>query len=246
MDKFFAYFYYKTILMKKTALFLCLIASLYSCKDNSSQSAENPVSDNEQTQIEPEEDTPAMAIAKAHGYDRWAEVDRLDFTFNIDRGEMHIERSFNWYPKQDKVTFINGMDTITYKRTEVDSVSLGADQTFVNDSFWLLAPLHLAWDSGTTFSEPVKEVAPISGKMMNKLTLTYSNEGGYTPGDAYDLFYEDDHLLKEWIFRKGNQAEPSMITSWEAYQDVGGMKMATMHQDSTKTLQLHFTGLRVN
>ncbi|PQB05910.1 hypothetical protein [Aureitalea marina] len=231
--------------MKKTALLLCLLAVIFSCKNSSSEETEKQEDVKSTELVQEQEMTPAMAIAKAHGYDNWQNVNRLDFTFNIDRGEMHIERSFNWYPKEDRVTFINEADTVDYVRSQVDSLSLRADQTFVNDSFWLLAPLHLVWDEGTTISEPSQEAAPISGGMMNKLTLTYSDEGGYTPGDAYDFYYGDDFLLTEWVFRKGNQPEPSMVTTWEAYKEVGELTMATMHKDSTKTLQLHFTGLKV-
>ena len=239
------YFYYKTNYMKKISLFLALIALLFSCKNNQEQTPENQEQTQEQTEVIEQEDTPAMAVARAHGYDQWQDVNQLDFTFNIDRGEMHIERSFMWFPRENRVIYISGADTVDYVRSQVDSLSLRADQTFINDSFWLLAPLHLAWDEGTTISGPVQEAAPISGELMNKLTLTYSDEGGYTPGDAYDFFYGDDLLVKEWIFRKSNQPEPSMITTWETYQEVGGMMMATMHQDSTKTLQLHFTDLKV-
>ena len=239
------YFYYKTIHMKKTSLLLALVALLFACKNNENQAPENQESTEWESEFTEQDDSSAMTVARAHGYEQWQDVNQLDFTFNIDRGEMHIERSFKWFPKQNRVVYISGTDTVDYVRSEVDSLSLRADQTFINDSFWLLAPLHLAWDQGTTISGPTQEAAPISGEMMNKLTLTYSDQGGYTPGDAYDLFYGDDKLLKEWIFRKGNQPEPSMITTWEAYQEVGGMMMATMHQDSTKALQLHFTNLKV-
>ena len=32
----------------------------------------------------------------------------------------------------------------------------------------------------------------------------YLSEGGYTPGDAYDIYFNEDYMIKEWTFRKGN------------------------------------------
>ena len=48
---------------------------------------------------------------------------------------------------------------------------------------------------------------------MQKLTIVYGDEGGYTPGDAYDFYFGDDHIIKEWVFRKGNATEPSTMTT---------------------------------
>ncbi|MGP1992648.1 hypothetical protein D9V96_012250 [Zobellia laminariae] len=80
---------------------------------------------------------------------------------------------------------------------------------------------------------------------MQKLTVVYKQDGGYTPGDAYDFYFGDDYLIKEWVFRKGNQAEPSMSTTWEDYTDVGGLKVAKMHQNEDGSFKLYFTNLEV-
>ncbi len=79
---------------------------------------------------------------------------------------------------------------------------------------------------------------------MQKLTIVYGNEGGYTPGDAYDLYFADDYMLKEWIFRKGNQKEPSMATTWEDYAEINGLKLAQTHKNN-EGFKLYFTNLEV-
>ena len=55
----------------------------------------------------------------------------------------------------------------------------------------------MVWDSNATISETKKAEGPISKDELNMITMTYSDEGGYTPGDAYDIFYDDDYLIKE-------------------------------------------------
>ena len=91
------------------------------------------------------------------------------------------------------------------------------DQRFINDKYWLLVPFQLVWDAGTTISNPIKEAAPISQLEMQKITLTYSKKGGYTPGDAYDIYYGNDFLIKEWVFRGGNNKKQYIITSQKCF-----------------------------
>ena len=212
-----------------TLTFLFLIA--YSCKQDSKKAT-----------AEPEKElTTAQKIANAHGIQNWKNVSKIEFTFNTSRSN----RAWSWEPKSQNVVLISKGDTIAYNRSKVDSTSMQADRGFINDKYWFLAPFQLVWDKGTTISDVVKEMAPISNVEMNKITLTYSNEGGYTPGDAYDFYFGDDYIIKEWIFRKGNAPEPSLMTTWEDYEDFNGLKIAKMHRNPKDDWQLYFTGISV-
>ncbi|WP_370476921.1 hypothetical protein [Tamlana flava] len=177
-------------------------------------------------------------IAKAHGFEHWKNV--LEITFNFN-GKRH----WTWSPKTNDVTLITASDTINYNRKSVDSLSLNADRAFINDKFWLLIPFQLVWDKSASISEPIKEIAPIGKTELNKITLSYSNEGGYTPGDAYDIYFGDDYLIKEWIFRRGNQKEPSLTNTFEHYQDFNGIKIALDHKNPQNNWSLGFTDVHV-
>ncbi|WP_281540888.1 hypothetical protein [Maribacter aestuarii] len=185
-------------------------------------------------------------VAQAHGYDNWKNVSSLKFTFNVDRDSSHFERTWLWQPKSNEVVFMTREDTITYNRKAVDSLTAKTDGGFVNDKFWLLAPFQLVWDQkGFTYEHSENQEAPISKEKMHKLTTVYANEGGYTPGDAYDYYFGDDYVIKEWVFRKGNQEEPSMVTSWEDYKTLQGLDIATMHKMPEANFQLYFTDIEV-
>ena len=212
-------------------ILLSFFLILTSCKKETKKEAIEPVT----------EMTTAQKIANAHGFENWKNVSKIEFTFNTSRGS----RSWTWEPKTQNVVMTTKEDTIAYNRSKIDSTSLGADRAFINDKFWFLAPFQLVWDKGTTISGPVKEMAPISKTEMNKITLTYSNEGGYTPGDAYDFYFGDDFIIKEWIYRKENSETPSMMTTWEDYQDFNGIKISTMHRNDDDTWKLYFTGVKV-
>jgi hypothetical protein len=199
--------------------------------------------------VVPQETPKTLSIAEnivnANGFEHWKEVSKIDFTFNVDRDSSHFERSWTWKPKTEDVTLISGKDTISYNRKSIDSISMKADKAFINDKYWLLAPFQLVWDQGTTISKPIKDEAPITKLMMNKITLTYPSNGGYTPGDAYDFYFDDDYEIKEWVYRQGNSEKPSMITTWENYEDFKGLKIAKTHQKSEGSWKLYFTGITV-
>ena len=204
------------------------------------------VSCKSETKTEIKELTTAEKIANAHGFEKWRDVTSIKFTFNVDADSTHFERKWLWKPKSNEVTlFKDSINSIVYKRTEVDSLTAQTDSGFINDKYWLLAPFNMIWDKGTTFSEPIKESAPISKKILNKITLTYTGKGGYTPGDAYDFYYNDDFIIQEWIFRKSNDPKPSMATTWEDYEDVNGIKIAKSHKKAEGNWNLNFTDIQV-
>ena len=221
---------------------ICIITLLVSCKSD----PKNPNLDTTIQNIKEEiKLTVAQEIGFANGLENWDDVNQVDFTFNVDNNGSHFERSWSWNPKTDDVKLTFGIEIITYNRKSIDSTSLNADKSFINDKFWLLAPYQIVWDEGTTISESTKEIAPMSKIELNKITVLYSNEGGYTPGDAYDFYFDDDHTVKEWIFRKGNSTEPSMITSFENYAYFNGIKIAKDHVKSEGNWKLYFTNISI-
>ena len=219
--------------MKTHLLILSISLSLLSCKN----------------EVKKETVTKALSIsekiAEAHGFSNWKNVTEIQFTFNVDRDSSHFDRSFIWSPKTNQVTAITTKDTITYLRKNVDSLSLNADQSFINDKFWLFPAFQLAWDKGTTISKPRREIAPISKDSLNKITLTYNSEVGYTPGDAYDIFYDTNYHIKEWIFRKANQEKPSMTTAFSNYKTIKGISFPTKSTKEAKNWALYFTDVKI-
>lgn len=223
--------------MVRIILIFYIVFTFASCKSDKSEQ--------KTSEIETKPLTIAEKIANAHGYSNWQSVSKIEFVFNVHRDSSHFERSWQWNPKTNNVVMISKGDTIVYNRAQIDSTNLNADKAFINDKYWLLAPFNLVWDEGTTISEPVKEEAPISKNELNKITLTYTNDGGYTPGDAYDFYYGNDFIIKEWVYRKDNAQEPSLITTWENYQDFNGLKIAKEHKKQEGNWNLNFTNVKV-
>ena len=170
--------------------FICLLI-LSACK---SEKKENIT-------IEPEKElTIAEKIANAHGYENWKNVSEVKFTFRVDRDTLGGDgRFWTWKPKEDIVIFTNYTGSFGFTRSQLDSTKVGYDKAFINDKFWFLVPFQLVWDAPfATISEPKKMESPINKEQLDMITITYPDERGYTPGDAYDIYYDENYLIKEW------------------------------------------------
>jgi len=232
--------------MKKYFLFALTITSLWSCKN---ETKEAPTTEKIEVSIPKIEDTKlseAEAIAFKSGLENWKDVSQIEFTFNVDRGGKNVaRRAWTWKPKTGDITMKQGDRIVNYNRTSIDSTAQRTDQGFINDKFWLLAPYQLVWDEGTKIIVQDTATAPISGKLAKKLTIVYGTEGGYTPGDAYDYYYDEDFIIDEWVFRKSNQEAPTMMTTFDEYQLFEGLNISTVHSDKEGNLKLYFTDIKV-
>lgn len=233
--------------MIRLLTFLCFLTILVACKVETKEQSTITETVSEITK----ELTTAEKIAQAHGLEYWNNINEIQFTFNVDRGKNHFERTWKWQPKVNYVVSMVNKDSITMYTRNIKELSatnpkmIDVDKSFINDKFWFLVPFQLVWDEGTTISEAPKEVAPISKKELNKITLTYGNEGGYTPGDAYDIYFDKDYMIREWVFRKGNAKEPSMTTTFENYENFNGIKIAKDHKMTEGNFNLYFSNINI-
>ena len=196
--------------MKKLLFSLFIILFLFSC--------------NQKELTVPEK------IAKTHGIEHWNKVKKFHFTFGGKAEDPNSGRSWIWNPKTDDITLNQKGETFNYNRNSMDTTAIKKDRAFINDKFWVLIPYQLVWDTSATISESSEAISPVKGETLNKITITYSNEGGYTPGDAYDIYYDNDFIIREWSYRRGNQEEPSLSNTFEKYNNFNGLLIAQEHK----------------
>ncbi len=229
----------------KNFLLLFVLIGIWACNNSSKTSVDPGL----ETISEKADSLPVdlrHRIANAAGVEQWGKVSEIAFTFNVDRGDNHSERSWVWRPKTQDVKMITSQGTVSYNRSHMDSITEKTDAAFINDKYWLFAPFQLVWDSGTTMTAKENVVSPISKDTLDLLTIVYPDTGGYTPGDAYDLFYNKDYQIKEWNYRRGNDPQPTLSTTWEEYKDFDGIKIATVHKDSTGNFKLYFSDILID
>ncbi len=179
--------------------------------------------------------TTAQAVAQAYGIDSWPTVERVAFTFNVDAPGKKVTRAWLWEPREERVTLTDPAGASTsYQRGDVgtDPALTTIDQQFINDSYWLVFPFHLVWDTGATLTEKSGPLPlPIGdGDAAKSLTIQYSNDVGYTPGDAYDLYLDPNNEVLAWTFRKGGAKEVSLATSWSKPTAFDPIRISTDHE----------------
>ena len=89
------------------------------------------------------------------------------------------------------------------------------DPAFFNDQYWLLFPLHLSWDSSAEVKATGKHKLPLGKGSASRVVVKYPSEGGYTPGDTWELFVRTDNRIQEFRFHRGGSKKPTVvIASW--------------------------------
>ncbi len=183
-------------------------------------------------------------IAYANGFENFEKVNQLDFTFNVKVNDtVRSQRSWKWYPKENKIELTEKGETFSYiKKDTLDEQAKAADQKFINDTYWLLFPYQLMW-SEFNFEFNQTATAPISQQQMQGLTVNYSGDGGYTPGDTYLLYLSDDLMVKEWTYESAGGR--ILTATWEDYETYNGIKISKMHKSPDESFQLYFTDIEV-
>lgn len=225
--------------MKKITLFIVSLCFLTGCKNTT----ENVPAEDEQSQ---EINMPVNEqVAYAHGFEEFEKIKQINFTFNVRVNDtVRTSRAWKWFPQEDRVELTEKEQTISYINDgDFTEAEQAADQKFINDTYWLLFPFQLIW-SDFNMEETETAEAPLSKKQMKRLSINFKEEGGYTPGDTYHVYFEDDNILKEWTYVSSNGR--NLSTTWEDYENFEGIKIAKMHQSEDGSFQLFFTDIEVS
>jgi len=191
-------------------------------------------------------------IARTYGIEHFDEVLELKYTFNAKIGEKTISRSWVWVPKDNQVTYIEDDGTtkaLTYNRENISDKSDSikeVDSKFINDQYWLLFPFHLVWDEGIRIEVEDEQMnLPIGSGITTKVRVIYPDTGGYTPGDIYELFIDDNYMILEWIYRRGGSETPTRISTWQDNTQFGPITISLNHLGPDENFRIWFTDIEV-
>jgi hypothetical protein len=190
-----------------------------------------------------------VRVAESYGVKSFADIEAIRFTFNVDLGEKKIARSWVWEPQSGKVTFGGPGGPFEYNRSELDKNPTDEmkkiDAWFINDQYWLLFPLHLVWDDKAAVEDTGEHNLPMGNGKETRLVVSYPPSGGYTPGDVYELFIDDNNRISQWVYRRGGSAEPTRVTTWEDHRKVGPLTVSFKHEGNDGKFRLWFTDFAV-
>lgn len=172
----------------------------------------------------------ADVVVKANGGVNWPRVNSIRFTFNASAGtNLLMSAKHNWdvTKGKDTVSWAGKAVTVNVWNPGKGADAKAAYARWVNDSYWLLAPLKLQ-DPGLKLTyHGLRDGFEV-------LRASFANVG-LTPGDQY-IFYIDPatYLVRRWDYRSST----GKITTgtWEGYKEFGGLMLSTEHKFGDKRI----------
>jgi len=182
----------------------------------------------------------AEQMAKTYGFDSFGQIEGIRYAFNAELPGVKLSRTWEWNPKTDTVAY-EGKDKegkpikVTYQRSQLSSQSEAIkneiDPAFLNDQYWLLFPLHVAWDSSATVTDEGMHKLPLGNASAERVVVKYPSEGGDSPGDTWELYVGADKRVEELIYHRGGTKKPSVvIATWADYKKAGPLLISTDHR----------------
>ncbi len=184
----------------------------------------------------------AEQIAKTYGRDSFGQIEGIRYTFNAETDQVS-------YEGKDK---IGKPVKLTYLRSQLGSqapnVQDEIDPAFINDQYWLLFALHVSWDSSADVQDKGMHKLPLGKGSAERVLVKYPPEGGYTPGDTWELYVGSDHQVREFIYHRGGSKKPSVVVAtWAGYKQAGPLLISTDHRGTAdgKPLRVFFADVSV-
>src|SRR5262245_7103064 len=198
----------------------------------------------------------AEQIAKTYGLDSFGQIEAIRYTFNLDLGALKLSRTWVWEPKADRVSY-DGHDKAgqpvqaTYVRSQLSSqpavVQDEVDPAFVNDQYWLVFPFHVVWD-GANVEDTGMQKLPLGQGSARRVVVKYASEGGYSPGDTWELYIGADNRVEELVYRRGGPTKPSVVVAtWAGYKKAGPLLISLDHRGTAdgKPMRVFFSNVSV-
>ncbi len=177
----------------------------------------------------------ARDVWKASGGENWSKVKTLKFTFVVEQdGQQLANAEHHWdiAAGTDRVKWKGRDVTVNLATPAEDEEGKAAYGRWVNDSYWLLAPLKVL-DPGVklTYEGPKES----DGMQCETLRLAFA-QVGLTPGDQYVLYIDPvTKLVRAWDYIP--KAEGAMHGTWKRYETFGGLQLAMEHDFGGKIIR---------
>ncbi len=172
----------------------------------------------------------ADAVVRASGGDNWPRVKSIRFTFNVSAStNLLVSAKHDWdvWTAEDTVSWSGKTVKVNVLNPGSDADAKAAYARWVNDSYWLLAPLKLK-DAGVTLTYTGSKDG------FEVLHLSFAKVG-LTPGDQYNLYIDPGtSLVRRWDYTPSPGKQ--MTGTWDGYKEFDGLKLSTEHKFGDKRI----------
>ena len=199
----------------------------------------------------------AEKIAKTYGLDSFDQIEAIRYTFSLQFPGVNVSRTWVWEPRTNQVTYEakdkDGKPVkVTYNRNQLATAPANVkeqiDPAFNNDQYWLIFPFHMVWDTSADVQDQGKQKLPLGNGTAERVPVKYPSDGGYTPGDTWELYVGSDNRVEQFIYHRGGPKKPSLvIATWAGYKKAGPLLVSTEHRGTAdgKPLHLAFSDVAV-
>jgi hypothetical protein len=181
----------------------------------------------------------AEQMAKTYGLDSFGQIEAIRYTWNAELPGARLSNKWEWKPKTDTVSY-DGKDKdgkpvqVTYQRSQLasqsDAIKNQIDPAFINDQYWLILPLHVVWDGATVTTDGPQKL-PVGDGSAERIVMKYSSDGGYEPGDTWDLYVGADKRIAEIVYhRSGNKPPKLVVATYADHKKAGPLLISTDHR----------------
>ena len=198
----------------------------------------------------------AEQLAKTYGLEAFGHIEAIRYTFNAQFPGVDVSRAWVWQPQTDQVSY-EGKDKDgkpvqgTYVRSQLHgepaNVQDDIDPAFVNDQYWLVLPFHVVWD-GANVEDTGRQKLPLGQGSARRVVVQYASEGGYSPGDTWELYVGADNRVEELVYRRGGPQKPRVVVAtWAGYKKAGPLLISTDHRGTAdgEPLRVFFSDVSV-
>ena len=187
-------------------------------------------------------------LTKTYGLESFGQIEAIRYTFNAEAPGLNASRSWTWEPKTDQVTY-EGKDKsgnpvkVTYLRSQLGSqpanVRDDIDPGFLNDNYWLLLPFHFSWDTNAAVEDAGVQKLPQGNGAAEKVVVKYPSDGGYSPGDTWELYVGSDGRIEEMAYHRGGVPKLEVFATWADYKKAGPLLLSLDHRGTRNGDPLH-------
>jgi len=187
-------------------------------------------------------------LTKTYGLESFGQIEAIRYTFNAQAPGLDLSRSWTWEPKTDQVTY-EGKDKsgkpvkVTYLRSQLGSQSAEVkediDPGFLNDNYWLILPFHVAWDTSAAVEDAGMQKLPLGNGSAENVAVKYPSDGGYSPGDTWELYVGLDGLIEEMAYHAGGPAKHVVIATRADYKRAGPLLVSLEHRGTRDSHGAH-------
>jgi hypothetical protein len=187
-------------------------------------------------------------LANTYGLGSFGQIEAIRYTFNVQSPGLDLSRSWTWEPKTDQVTY-EGKDKsgkpvkVTYLRSQLGSQSAEVkddiDPGFLNDNYWLILPFHFAWDTNAAVEDAGMQKLPLGEGSAEKVVVKYPSDGGYSPGDTWELYLGTDGRIQEMAYYAGGPTKHVVIATWADYKKAGPLLVSLEHRGTRDGKPVH-------